>query len=229
MKTSRGFTLIELLLAITILAMIMGVAYSALGEVVRAKRLLDDSRDSRSMCDAILQRFTRELQLAYNGPEGLLPPRDKTDEPLNSRIKLIGEKNEERGERADRITFLASEGGQYIPDGGTHSGLVQITYRVERDPDNSDKDAPLYLVREEVPYTRPFDKAYEKAMIFPITKQLVSLSFRYYDLEKTEWREDWGTLPQIGLPAMIEFSAAVRSPEGRIEIVTTAVALRASQ
>ena len=228
MKASRGFTLIELLLAITILAMIMGVAYSALSEVVRAKRLLDDSRDSRAMTDAILQRFTRELQLAYNGPEGLLPPRDKLEEPLNSRIKLIGEKGDQGGKSAARITFLASEGGQYVPDGGTHSGLVQITYRVEKDPDDSGKDGALYLVREEVPYTRPFDKAYEKAMIFPITKQLESLSFRFYDLEKAQWRDDWGTLPQVGLPAMIEFSAAVRSPEGRIETVTTAVALRAS-
>ena len=38
--------------------------------------------------------------------------------------------------RAKKMVFLAEEAGQYVFDGGTRSGIVQIAYRIEEDPDN---------------------------------------------------------------------------------------------
>ena len=39
---------------------------------------------------------------------------------------------------------MALEGGQYLPDGGTHSGVVQITYRVDKDPEARSGEEPRY-------------------------------------------------------------------------------------
>jgi hypothetical protein len=119
------------------------------------------------------------------------------------------------------------EGGQYLPDGGAHSGIVQISYRVEKDPDQQNgPNSTYYLIRQETPYIRPFDKAYQKTMIFPITRDLVSLEFRYLDKEDGGWSNDWGKDTRINLPRLIHFSLQLRSPRGTIETFATTVPMR---
>jgi general secretion pathway protein J len=225
--SAGAFTMIEVVIAITILAIIMGVTYSALTGIIKTKKLLDDGRDSRLIANSLLNRFSRELQLASAGTT-LMPAREDSKGKQISRISLLGAPNKlDNGQEGDRITFMALEGGQYLPDGGTHSGIVQITYRVEKDP-----DAPLgnnetyYLVREETPYYRPFEKAYEKTMIFPVTHDLVSLKLQYFSTEAGEWQNDWGEEASARLPSMVRFRFQLRTPLGKIETYAATVALR---
>jgi len=231
---AQGFTLIEIIISISILTIIMTVGYSSLSGILRTKVLLDDRRESRLIANSVLTRLTRELQLAYSGFP-LLPPlkKDETgDEPKrrnSSRINLVGEENYLDDQRpGDSITFLALEGGQYLPDGGTHSGVVQISYKVKEGPEKYDGEKPrtYYLIREELPYIRPLEKAYEKIMIFPITKNLVSLQFRYYDSEEEEWYSSWGEDERVRLPALVKFSLALKSSSGKVSSYTTSVTLR---
>jgi prepilin-type N-terminal cleavage/methylation domain-containing protein len=206
-SSENAFTLIEIVVAISILAVIMGVTYSSLGGI-------------------ILGRMTREFQLA-TASTTLMPPREDAKGKQISRISLSASSDTlDNGRPGDRITFMALEGGQYLPDGGTHSGIVQITYRVEKDPENNASDAPYYLVREETPYTRPFDKAYEKTMIFPITQSLVGFDLAFYSTQDSRWTDTWTEEAPTRLPAIIRFTIEVRSPAGRIESYSTSVALR---
>lgn len=224
----RGFTLLEIVLALTILGIMMTVAYSALGSITTSKRALDDNRDIRAIANSVLIRLRRELQLAFNQLP-LLPPRDDLEKRYPARINLIGEKGSlANGNPGDRITFMALEGGQYVPDGGTHSGVVQVTYRAADNPNATGAGADGVLVREEVPYQRPFEKAWDKAMVFPVTERLVSLEFAYYDEDDETWLDSWGGEGgKDGLPQMVRFTLALRAPSGKVQTYSTIVALRA--
>ncbi|MDZ4787271.1 MAG: prepilin-type N-terminal cleavage/methylation domain-containing protein [bacterium] len=221
-----GFTLIEVVIAIAILAVITTVTYSALTQIIRSKNVLDDRRELNSVAYALLNRMVRELQLAYSGI-GLMP-----DEPEGKQraqnINMIGEQkvllNQKRG---DTLQFLALEGGQYLPDGGAHSGLVQLRYRVEENPELKNKENQTFLlIRDETPLTRPFEKAFSKRMIFPIVDNLVTLQYRYFDAEESKWLDSWEEDKNFGLPTQIEIRIEMLSPNGEIHSFVTAVPLR---
>ena len=63
-------------------------------------------------------------------------------------------------------------------------------------------------------------------MIFPITKNLVSFQLRYYDDDEDAWFSNWGEEERVGLPALVKFSLALKSPKGKIDRYTTAIKLR---
>jgi len=224
MKNERGFTLVELVISVALLAVIFSILYSALSQIIESKRLLDDRRDSTAIAAAIVGRMTKEFQLAYGGTK-LLPLPSDAQKIFPPRVSLQGlSEGDEQLSRAS-ITFLALEGGQYLPDGGTHSGLVQITYRVEKDPEAREKGI-FYLIRDEFPYTRPTEKAHKSLMTFPITNRLVSFKIRYFSEEDDAWFDGWGEDNHLGLPQLIKFEVTIRSPLGREDTFTTTVALR---
>ncbi len=221
-----GFTLIEVVIAISLLSVILVTLYSSLDKIIETKNILDDRRDTTTIASAVLGRITRELQLSY-AQSVLMPPMNDQNKKYPPRVSLVGEPRVmEQGRKGAIITFLALEGGQYLPDGGTHSGLVQITYRTEPNPEDKSGETS-YLVREEIPYTRPFEKAYKKAMIFPISHSVVSLDLKYHGEQSEEWSATWGDEKRLGLPNMVKLSLTVRSPLGKNESYLTTVALRA--
>ena len=246
MKRSKqnGFTLIEIIIALAILSIMVTVAYKMLQSVIESKDVLDDARDGMFIGNSVLNRLSREFQLAESGIP-LLPSCDSVSGPAQnnpstaqtsptpaqvSGINLVGEEKSVDSGRGDTITFVAKEAGQYVPDGGTHTGRVQITYRVEKDPDQSgNKDQTYLLIRDEMPYQRPVKKACESAIHFPITKDLLGFELNYFNKRTNEWSTAWGSGQNIKLPSMIQFTVRLRSPDGQIMNHTTAVALKSEQ
>jgi len=222
----KAFTLIELVIALSIMGLIMGVAYSTLGSIMRGKQTLDDGRDMRLVSSSIIGRFSRELQMSTSGMP-LLPPRDNLSDRYSSRTSLLADDVPLRdGFSADRLTFLALEAGQYQGDAGSHSGIVQITYFLEENDRAPRSDYQIFsLMREETPYMRPFEDAYEKTMVFPIASNVISLRFRFYDSENEQWVENWGTEGRVNIPSVIEYSITLLSPAGNVETLTSSVAL----
>lgn len=226
--SKSGFTLIEIVVAVSIVAIILTVAYSALGQIGRSKQALDDARDVRLIANALLNRVAREFQLA-SSTHSLLPPPGSSGTSQDSPFQMVGE-SRSLGDRArgDSVRFVALEGGQYLPDGGAHSGAVQISYRVDENPEeqSNDPNTKTYvLVREEVPLIRPLEKAYEKAMVFPITDRLVSFSLSYYNRSDKTWSDSW----ESSLPGLVRFSVELRSPLGKIHRFTSAVPLKSQK
>lgn len=223
-----GFTLLELLMAVSILVIMMSVAYGALMQLMRAKTALDDSRQAGFLANAVLNRLTRELQLAY----GDAPLLDPNDAPASgATLYFSGESQQIASDRrGDRLTFIAQEGGQYLPDGGSHSGLVQITYRVEKNPEEKrDTKAPYYLIREEVPYMRPAKKAFEKILFFPVSESIESLQFSYYDGKQEDWSDSWGNPPRPDrLPTLVRLTLKTRSARGVVSTFTTLIPIKVS-
>jgi hypothetical protein len=209
--------------AIFIFTVMMGIVYSLVYQMLRMKQAMDDRRDAQLLAATVLNRVTRELQLATDPGMALIPPDNSTGQTGRS-IFFLGTKDQKGGGvRADSVTFMATDGGQYLPDGGTHTGVVQISYRVEEDPERKDG---LVLVREELPAIRPADRAREKRMVFPVTKNIVSFRLRYYDAELSKWEDEWGEGRRIRPPHLVELTIVMRSPRGQVERYTTAVAPR---
>lgn len=226
-RRTRAFTLLEIVIAISILAVVVVITYSTLSHIIQAKKILDDRRDTTFIASAVLNRVTRELQLAFSSI-ALLPPRDEVsnNKRIDARLNLIGEENPlPNGEYGDSVQFVALEGGQYLPDGGAHSGLVQITYRLEQNPDSPDPQRHV-LIREETPIISPPEQAYERTMTFPISKDVIGLKLRYFNREDNNWIDTWGSDGHLKLPAMVEMTLRIKSPIGEISTYTTAVALR---
>lgn len=226
MKRSRGFTFLEIVLSIGILAVIMGVSYGALSQILRAKKTLDDTRDVKAIADSVIQRISRELQLASRAGGTILTNPANKGPIFPGRVRGESKKGGD-GTFQDSITFLAQEAGQYVPDGATHTGIVQIQYRVEKDPDNPQSDT-FVLVRDEMPYIRPPDAAFKKKMTFPITKSLVSLQFRYYSDSDQSWSDSWGQPPHTQLPNLVRFTIKIRSPLGIISTYETSIFIPAA-
>lgn len=228
----RGFTLIEVVIAIGILSVLLSIGYTALRNILRSKELLDDGRDIRLISDAVLLRVTRELQLAYDRDMGRLPSCQEKDPPaLPSDDSFRGEPGRIGPDqlKADSVTFLALEGGQYLPDGGGHSGVVQIRYFIApTPPDDPSGGGPYTLVREEIPYLKPVKKACEKAVIFPISNRIRSLEFLYYDAKNDSWTDSWIYPERDHLPALVRLTATFQTAAGKVNTFTTSVPLRSS-
>ncbi len=225
--SAPAFTLMEVVIALAITAFIVTCMYSFINNLLRTKNLLDEEREIGIVATTIIDRLTRELQLA-TAKERLLPPRNNTSERYNDSVDLIGEHHTVNNQySSDSITFMASGGGQYILDGYSNSGIVQLSYRMVEDPDTKRlklDEKTYYLVREETPFSQntESDKIYSKSMTFPITPLIVSLRFHYFDGDKESWMDEWDE-KQNKLPKLIRFSFKLQSSSGNIFSYSTIV------
>lgn len=219
---SKGFTLIEVILAISILSIMVVLNYRMIKNLIDAKLIVDDKREAMFVANSVLSRLTRELQLAVTKPK-LLPPCDQPGAP-RSTVFVATPGGQGNGAV---LTFSAREAGQFIPQGGTRSGVVQLTYRVESDPDSkNDKNAGLLLIRDEMPNRNPVQAACKNVIRFPITSNLVGLEYKFYDKKTRQWLDDWSGPKSSALPDIVQFSLTLKSPKGDIDTYTTAVTLK---
>jgi prepilin-type N-terminal cleavage/methylation domain-containing protein len=227
-----GFTLIEVVLAIAILAVMMTINYQILKGIVRAKREIDDRREGMYIANSVITRMSKEIQLAVR--RDLIPAGNTASAPNAASGSNTGGAPQPRrpvfsggsssGGDGASITFMAKAAGQYVPDGGTAAGVVQIKYSAAKDPEQQQDDPDLLsLVREEVPNIKPSARAYKNALRFPISNNLVSLAFRFYDSQDKQWVATWDDQRSMRLPEIVEFSITLKSKLGLIQNYTGAV------
>jgi type II secretion system protein J len=221
-QKQAGLTLIELVIALVIFSIIATTAYSGLTQILRAQKALDDQRDIQMIANSVVSRLSRELQMTTTSAR-LLPPANSPNKVYPSNVQLLGESNA----TGDSITFVADDAGQYVPDGRTHSGTVQISYRMAKIPEKEKMtdEKVFYLIRDEIPIINPVDRAYKKRMTFPITNRLAKLSFRYFNIDQKKWLNEWpanaGTLP-----GLVQFNLQLLSPAGKLHTFTSTIALK---
>jgi prepilin-type N-terminal cleavage/methylation domain-containing protein len=232
LTTSQGFTLIEVLLAITALSIMLTLSYSTISSLLSAKSIIEDEQEIERLELVLIKRLSRELQLATAGI-AIMPPPDETETQYTSADNLIGERNElPNGLPGDSITFIGLNAGQnFLEDRPAQTGLVQISYSLKQDPERApQEDYPVYsLIREEVPYERPFNEAFQKAVRFPLVDTVESLSFEYFDMATKEWSRTWGDAQKKELPAMVRCTIKVRTPRAIPKTISVTVPLRAKR
>ncbi len=237
---AAGFTLIELVISIALLTVIMSVAYSSLTAIVSSKAALDDGRDADLAANSLLLRMTRELgSIELKPSNGNLNPCPPSPPASASHTPVLGLRETLRnGERGDSISFIASNVGQYLPDGGTHTGLVQITYRVEEVSENPEAIQSYRMLREELPYPGPSkakagsnlppgaSPACSEMFRFALTERLTSLKFEYYDQQNQRWEDSIGSGSVPARARLVRFSIKLTSPLGIERLYASSVPIQ---
>lgn len=234
-EKTLGMTLVEVVMALAILSILLTVAIGSLSSINSSKRALDDYQDVYLVAQSLLRRMTRELQLVScdldsnskctQGKGIILAPDDQSS---SSRPVLRSSVNKTNSKSSSDITFLAMDAGQYLQEQESNLGLVQINYSLKKS-ESSKEDAQLFeLVREEVPYIEPAEEAYRKAIVFPVAKNVVQMSFEFYDMVSGEWLSEWGNdkTGNTKLPSIIRCIIVIRSANGIDVTFRTAVAIR---
>ena len=229
-KLVAGFTFLEVVIAISILAVIMGTTYSALNQIIRAKKVLDDARDGKAIADALLTRLLRELQLAL-AEQPVMPPKKQINQPIPGAPRLTAIRTEKQGRSFAELTFVTKGSRQLLPDGSRQSDIVQISYKTAESFNQSGTEPQLMLIREETPYIRPFEDAYKRTISFPVANDLLSFEFLFFDEDTTQWIINWPpkSAARPKLPAMIQLLFKIRSPLGGQQSYSTVIYLPASQ
>ncbi|MCB0328917.1 MAG: prepilin-type N-terminal cleavage/methylation domain-containing protein [Bdellovibrionales bacterium] len=229
---SGGFTLLEVILAIVVMTIMLGLTYTSMESILRAKKVIEDEQEIERLELVLVRRLSREFQLAYSGIPRL-PPQDDLKTRYSASESMLGEEGDmPNGQPGDAITFVAISAGQvFLEDKLSNTGIVQIKYSLKEDPEREPReDYPVYsLVREEIPFERPFEKAYAKAIRFPLMDFAEGFMLEYFDVEKEVWVRVWGDEEHKDLPAMLRFSIFVRTPEGKPKKIQATVPLRAKR
>lgn len=229
-SNSAGMTLVEVIMALAVFAVLLTVTIGSLSSINRSKKAMDDYQDVYLVAQSMIRRMTRELQLATcdidsntrcsqgkgiihppdSGAQGNRPTLQATSSSLNT---------------PSSITFLAMDAGQFMGEKQSHVGMVQIAYRLAREKQD---DKLFTLVREEIPYILPAEDAYKQSLIFPVAKNVVDMSFEFYDLASGQWSDQWGTEKSIktSLPSLIRLTMTLRSADGFDVPFQTMVAVR---
>jgi hypothetical protein len=220
------------ILAIAILAVMVTLNYQILRGIVRAKELVEDRRDAMYIANSLLNRLSRELQLAVNSPRNPLfdcPEGPVTGPPPTATGParyLVASSDDKQA----TIQFMAKGAGQQTADASGQTGVVMLKYSVEQDPERrSERDAPLVLLRSEVPSSGQILKDCKKEIYFPITTRLLTFTMRFYDGRNKTWSNEWDNKKAAPLPHIIEFTVSLLSPKGNVVTHTSAVKVTSVQ
>ena len=209
----RGFTLIEIVLAVAIMSILIVVAYSALNALGRSQDELKDQRDLQTVAFSIMNRLAREISLANKT--------SKTPDP-NRKYFMRSEDQTENGFPADSLIFMASGAGQQLSDGFFNPGLIQISYELKADPEDS-ANPWLSLIREEIPNKQPYEQAARERVTFPLHNRVAGLDFQFFNREKEVWSNNWED--DNNLPDLVQITAYIPSRKDQVMAYSTTVKL----
>lgn len=189
-----GFTLVELLVAISILAMISVLVYSAFSGLKRSKegiqRVTDRYREGR----LAMARISRELQGAYLS----------THMPINQALAV--EKTAftgRRGTPADRVDFN-SFCHRRMDRNSHESDQAEISYFGSADPK---KDGTTDLVRRESGHPDMYPERGGRVDVLATDIDLFDLE--YLDPLTGQWTETWDTTQAVGQAARLPLQVRV--------------------
>lgn len=184
-----GFTLVEMMLAITILAVIVGVAYFSFDAGVRAWRAGTELADNINHADYVLEQIVMGLRSAYYPDAGGANP--------NYGFSL--DDDESDGASARDVISWVKLGSALV---GADTPFAGIPHRVEisvRDPD-TDKNATGsgFAVRAWRIDAQPEDfDPDEEVEPFFLTSRVIGMNCRTLaneqdeDAEELEWEDEW--------------------------------------
>ena len=213
---ASGFTLIEILVALAIFGSLLTFVFRLLDQVTHTQQLVDERQGQLAIANSILDRLSRELQLAQKNNNTPLMARPLSGVTAGGKTMFfIGQQNKLSNDlRGDTITFMVLEGGQALPGRPAPQGAVQITYRMAPDPD---KDGEFILVREESPFVvnsgNPAIPAQGRTPA-PIANKLLSFQASYLVGSTDTWTSEWGQRTSDPMPSMIAFIFTVAGNDG---------------
>ena len=166
----QGFTLLEILIAITIFAIVIGLAYSSYNATFHIINSAESQTETYSKARITMERIRGDLESFYPGEKILFKG---TQESLGNH-------------RADTLQFLSTAHIQLHPDSVQYGPLL-IRYQVQEDPDSDS----LLLFRSTQSATAEMENEDEEKDALLLCDNLLEVAFDYQN-EDGEDVEGWG-------------------------------------
>jgi len=192
MKPRRhsGFTLVEVMLAILLLAVMMSIVYGVVLSTVTAARRVEEITAASEIGPAILTRIRSDLEAAFLPKEGEY---------------FAGIKKPGSGMDRDRVDFVSSElayGSKSDVEEPRFHSVNEVGYQVLDSPKVFGVGA-LYRREDFFIDSEPLKGGH----LVELYDRVKSFSLRYYDGQ--DWRSDWSSKTQKGLPKAVEIELRI--------------------
>lgn len=206
-----GFTLIEVLIAIVLLAVISLLLWQSMGSAIGSKDRSEKRDQAYRGASLAVDRIARDLSMAvlYTSMD-FLGISGSAEQIMKS--VLIGTNEGDQ----DKLTFDTISHVRYLKD-TKESDMAEVTYFLEKEDLEEDQDeamSGLYALkkREKSPPDSEPDKGGSVQILLGGVKEL---NFRYYDLVKNEFLDEWDTTKidfANRLPRAVEITLIVQDP-----------------
>jgi len=200
-RATKGFTLVELMLAVLVLAIMMSIVYAVVISTVKAAHRVEEVTASSEIGPAILTRIRADLESAFLPKEG--------EYFLGSKRSGGG------GGDRDRVDFISGDlayGSENDVEEPRFHSINEVGYQVLDNP--KDPNAAILYRREDFFIDADPLKG---GHLIEMYDRVRGFSLRYYD--GTEWRNDWSSKVQKGLPKAVEIELKILVNEpGRADV-----------
>jgi general secretion pathway protein J len=175
LRSRRGLTLIEIVVALGILAMMGGIAFSTLATTMGVREALDEAGGSDRIARTALTRITREFQLAYMTKN--------LDAVQTYQTIFVGKDDDD----TDIVWFSTLAHRRKYRD-SRECDQGEVTLFTEPDPD---EDALLVLYHRAGP--RIDHEPDKDGVIRPLARGVSRFDLQYLDPTTGEWKVEWDT------------------------------------
>jgi general secretion pathway protein J len=200
----RGFTMVELMISITVLALMMMVAWRVIAGTVATRQSLQQRQEREHEIRVATSVMTRDLSAAYVSAN--------EDQNMTERRTLFVGKG--GGTDVDDLRF-SSLAHRVLWADANESEQTVITYLAESDPEDSSKTN--FLRREQRrPSNEPVKQ--EPSELDLLVRDIRRVKFEYYDWRAKEWKENWDSTKQDAergrVPSRIRVTIELDNPSG---------------
>ncbi|HLY08560.1 MAG TPA: type II secretion system protein GspJ [Planctomycetota bacterium] len=189
-RKREGFTLVELMLAILLLAIMMSIVYGVVVSTVGAARRVEEITAASELGPAILTRIRSDLESAFLPKEGEF---------------FAGIKKPGSGADRDRVDFISSElayGSKNDVEEPSFHSVNEVGYQVLDSPKEFGMGV-LYRREDFFIDSEPLKGGH----LIEMYDRVKSFALRYYDGK--DWRPDWSSKTQKGLPKAVEIELKI--------------------
>ncbi len=203
-----GFTLLEVMLAVSILALIMAVAWGTYATATTQQRRMQDINVRLHGVQQAMVRMVRELSMAFVTPHG----QEESQLDIRYRTGFVGKSN--------RVDFTSLAHMRMFRDDKV-GDQSEISYFVAQ-MRNDEGDMVRSLVRRE---QAPIDDDFQKGgTVITLLEGVESFSLSYWDDAKADvsvgsdgWIDDWDTEKsdfEWRLPSRVRIEIEIADPMG---------------
>jgi general secretion pathway protein J len=202
-RAERGFTMVELMISITVLALMMMLAWRVIGGTVETKQNLARQQEREHEIRVATSVMVRDLSSAYISA-------NEEQTVGERRTMFIGKP----GSDVDDVRF-SSLSHRVLWADANESEQTVISYAAETDPHDS---SLTNLIRRE--QRRPSNEPtrQEPAEVDLLVRNIKRVKFEYYDWKTKEFKENWDTTKADAergrLPTRVRITIELENPSG---------------
>ena len=207
-KKNLGMTLIEVMITVSLLAVVMALAWGSYSIAVSHQQRMQDINERLHGVEQAVNRIVRDMSTAFMTKHGL----DDSQTEVRYKTGFLGGR--------DRVDFT-SMGYVRMFRNEKVGDQSEISYYI-RDMRNDDGDMEKYLVRrEQAPINDDFTRG---GTILPLLDHVLSFRLEYWDDDKADvsvgsdgWVDTWDTEHtdyENRLPSRVKIEIEIEDPLG---------------